>query len=373
MWLTHALLHIKYLTFSQFIIAGRSGSFRGLPRPRSAVFSTRVRTSSDTTHLTRTSSQTSLPLETSIQTQTSSGISIRPSSKSSLLFSPRHSQVSASTPEIIQSSEICATSSTSMSSLSMTSLSMFYLEIAEPEIETKHKEEPVCVATMADSSSQSFCSSEFNICSSLPEADYNSSTRNAQAPPPYINIATLKNKRSKKKKTWDKILKAKSFCSESHVTLRQKILRKQHFEAKVATKCPLYSPCTELKKGIKIKWSHSINFTIFKLHYITIPQNKTTHWPTEHPQYQTFPDYWQTDEHSNKHDPVVQTLTWSECFTHIPARTITLGRGTGQVPGLGDEWRLKTPFYLIDSVRISAGITCTFVLCDSVRSHSCSI
>ena len=135
----------------------------------------------------------------------------------------------------------------------MTSLSMFYLEIAEPEIETKHKEEPVCVATMADSSSQSFCSSEFNICSSLPEADYNSSTRNAQAPPPYINIATLKNKRSKKKKTWDKILKVKSFCSESHVTLRQKILRKQHFEAKVAAKCPLYSPCTELKKGIKIK------------------------------------------------------------------------------------------------------------------------
>ncbi|XP_063686739.1 uncharacterized protein LOC134820355 isoform X3 [Bolinopsis microptera] len=242
-------------THNPQLFSGRSGSFRGLPRPRSAVFSTRVRTSSDTTHLTITSSQTSLPTETSIQTQASSGISMRSSSKSSLLFSPRHSQVSASTPEFIQSSEICSTSSTSMSSLSMTSLSMFYLEIAEPEIETKHKEEHVRVATMADASSQSFRSSELDICPepSLPEDDYNSSTRNAQALP-HITISTLKNKRSKKKKTWDKILKVKSFCSESHVTLRQKILRKQHFEAKVVKKCPIYSPCTELKKA----YSHSL-------------------------------------------------------------------------------------------------------------------
>ena len=222
------LTHIYTYTYTHSLtlrnITGRCGSFRGVSRPRSTSLSTRHRTSSDSAHLNLTSSP-ALTSQTSLLTSSSPSLRDRPTIHSSL------QNISFSSSSFTGSRQDTGHISTSCS------LSLSQLETVDI-ISSEHD----FVASLIDSSPQTIDSTIVATNVDVPKKP------DGEMPQSCTKSAT--RSKSKRKRAWKQILKVKSACSlKSNVTLRQKILRRQHSIANASERCPIYSPCTELRKG----------------------------------------------------------------------------------------------------------------------------
>ena len=221
-------------TLSYLNIAGRCGSVRRVARPRSASLSIRHRTSSDSAHLNLTSS-TALTSQTSLLTSSSPSLRDKPTIHSSLQnISLSSSSFTGTRQETGHISTPCW-------------LSLSQLETVD------------IISSEHDSSPQTIDSTTIEANVDVPREP------DIEMPRPCTKSAT--RSKSKRKKAWKQILKVKSACSlKSNVTLRQKILRKQHSISNTSERCPIYSPCTELRKG---KYPYRY------------PRSKLPNWPND--------------------------------------------------------------------------------------------
>ena len=123
------------------------------------------------------------------------------------------------------------------------------ISVLEEGVEEACLEKHNSVRTMlCETSSQLSCSTETDVLSKPWPGEFEETTVSNNS----LNCNNTKNKsryKSKKSKPWDKLLKVKSNCSKSNVTLRQKILRKQQSKVNTPERSSVYSPCTELRKG----------------------------------------------------------------------------------------------------------------------------
>ena len=211
-------------TLSYLNIAGRCGSVRRVARPRSASLSIRHRTSSDSAHLNLTSSP-ALTSQTSLLTSSSPSLRDKPTIHSSL------QNISYSSSNITGTRQDTGHISTPCS-LSLSQLETVDIICSEQDF----------VGGLNASSPQPNDSTIVDANVDVPREP------DIEMPQPCTKSAT--RSKSKRKKAWKQILKVKSACSlKSNVTLRQKILRKQHSISNTTERCPIYSPCTELRKG----------------------------------------------------------------------------------------------------------------------------
>ena len=122
------------------------------------------------------------------------------------------------------------------------------ISVLERSVDEACSEKHNSISSMSCETSQISCSTESDVLSQPWPEEVEETSNNSLNSSNTASNYKLRYK-SRKSKPWDKLLKVKSNCSKSNVTLRQKILRKQQSKVNTPERNPVYSPCTELRKG----------------------------------------------------------------------------------------------------------------------------